>query len=240
MYKRQPFESYVHAPHEIQEKITPDAPYLIIDSKPIEINLRVDEKQRTIVPYVKIKEKIIDLETEDAVAHFILSQIKLKPKIRKSATVFQLVDTELEKIRGKVEQSAIESEEPNLLATLGLDETLKKLKLELEKIDSNKLKNDKKISYQKQLNQLNKLQNEYIRLSSEWRTLRKDIEDVKKQFEGGEITFEQFNAVKVRRTKALKKVELMLIDFQDKLKNQFAPSLEKFIASLEASKNERK
>lgn len=97
LVKLKSFDSYKLAPKEIQKKITPDAPFLVIDGEPIEIKLTIDEERNVLIPLIERENKKINLENQNLVENFILREIKMKPEIRKSGTVFQLVDQELKK-----------------------------------------------------------------------------------------------------------------------------------------------
>lgn len=68
----------------------------------------------------------------------------MKPEIRKSGIVFQLVDQELKKIQERVQKDSTESKEPNLLKSLKLETTLGNLKSQFDSINVDKLSDGKK------------------------------------------------------------------------------------------------
>jgi hypothetical protein len=234
------YDSYKLAPKENQEKITPDSPFMIIDGEPVEVKLALDEKKNIVVPFIQRGHKRINLENQEAVENFILSEIKMKPEIRKSGTAFQLVDDELKKIQDRIQHDSKEAIEPDLLENLKLDSVLDNLKSQLDKTDPHKLSADQKNLRENYLKQLEKMKDKYTKMSREWEGLRKEMEDTKKDMEEGEITYEQFSTIRVRRSKALKSVEQQLIEFQEELKRDFLPHLQNFLTNLEGKKTGQK
>jgi len=235
-----PYDSYNLAPKEIKSKITPDSAFIVIDGEPIQINLILDEKKNIVVPYVQRGHKKINLENQETVENFILSEIKMKPEIRKSGTAFQLVDDELKKIQEKIQRDSKESEEPDLLENLKLNAALDNMLSLLDKVDISKLSADQNNLRENYLKQLERMKDKYTKLSSEWEGLRKEVETTKKDMEEGEITYEQFSTVRVRRYKALKSVEQQLIEFQEELKRDFMPDFQNFLTKVEEKKGGQK
>lgn len=122
------------------------------------------------------------------------------------------------------------------MKSLKLEIVLGNLKSRLDHIDVNKLSGDQKILYEKHLRQLEKWWKKYTKLSREWEGLREEIEETRRDMEKGEITYEQFSAIRVRRSKALRTVGQQLIDFQEELKRDFVPELLKVLTNLEEKK----
>lgn len=234
------YDSYKQAPKEVQEKITPDAPFLIIDENPMEIKLTFDKERNIVIPFIEEGKQRINFETKESIESFILGEVKLKPEIRKSGTIFQLVDDELKNIQKRIQEGSIESKEPDLLRSLKLETVLSDLRSQLERVDQKKLSKDEKKVVQSYSKQLEKSEDRYIRLSQEWEGFRQEIEETKKDMEGGEITYEQFSTIRVRRSKALKSVEQELIDFQEELKREFIHQLRAFLEKLKGKRIEKK
>lgn len=240
LIKFRSYNSYKHATKEIQEKITEDSPFLIIDSKPIEVKFRIDEKKRIPIPFVEKGGKDFDLVGQESIENLILSEVKMKPEIRKSGTAFQLVDQELKKIHKRIELDSTETKEPDLLKSLRLDVILEGFETGLGKIEKGKLTKERQNLYDNFNKQLNKLKDRYNHMSREWETLRAEIEETKQDMQGGEITYEEFGTIRVRRSKALKNVELQLIEFQEELKRDFMPQIQGFLIDIGEKKLDKK
>jgi len=58
--------------------------------------------------------------------------------------------------------------------------------------------------------------------------------------EKGEISYEQFSTIKVRRSKALKKLEQTLIKFQGEFKKVYISQVKDFLQTLEKKKIDKK
>lgn len=227
-----PYESYSISPDEIKQKITSDSPYLVIDDKPIEIKLRLDEKTTTIIPFMEKNGRSFDFIDQSSIENFILREIALKPEIIKSGTFFQYSDAELKQIKEKIDQHAKDVEEPTLLETLNIEQILKDIKDELDIVNTEKLSEKIEIEYNKHIKLFKRLDDKYFKLSREWDVQRQDILDTKKDLEKGLIGYEEFSTLRVRRSMALRKISQELINFQENLKKKIVPDFNRFISSL--------
>lgn len=234
------YESFKQAPENIRAKITPDAPFLILDGNPMEIKITIDEEKNIVIPFVEKGKQRITFETQDSVESFILGQIELKPKIRKSGTIFQLVDDELRKIQTRIQKDAHEGEEPDLLKSLRLKSLLTDLESKLQQIDVKKLSKIEKETFQNYSKQLEKWDEKYTKMSREWEGLRADIRETKRDMKSGEITYEQFSTIRVRRSKALKSIEQNLIDIQEEFKRDLPNQIKVFLEKIGSKKIEKK
>lgn len=236
LIKFKAYDSYKHAPSEIQEIISEDSPFLIIDGKPIEVKFKIDEKKHIPIPYVEKGGKDFDLPRQESIENLVLSEVKMKPEIRKSGTAFQLVDEELKELHKRIEQDSTETKEPDLLKSLKLDIILEEFENDLKKIETFKFTEEQQNLYENYRKQLHKLKDRYHHMSREWETLRKEIDESKQDMHEGEITYEEFGTIRVRRSKALKNVEQQLIEFQEELKRDLVPMLHGFFSGMEGKR----
>jgi len=226
------FDSYSMAPEEIKQIITSDSPYLVIDDKPIEIKLKLNEENMTIVPFLEKNGVKIEFEDQASIESYILREISLRPDIIKSGTFFQYSDTELKKIEDRITQHALEIDEQNLLEKLNIEDILKEMEEKIENIKKEELSDINKKSYDKYTRLLKRLNEKYNNLCREWEIPSEDILKIQKDFEAGYIQYEEFSVLRVRRSTALRKIRQELIDFQEDLKNEYAPEFNLFIYNI--------
>jgi len=233
------YDNYRLAPKEVRQKITAESPFLIIDGKPFEIEMTMDSKRKVVAPLVESDGKKVSLESQESVANFLLREIKMKPEIRKSATIFQYADDEIEKIHDKIQQDSTETDEPDLLKSLDLLDFINSLDSRIQNINVSKLHEDQKTIHGTLVKQLSKSKDRFSQLSQEWECLREEIYETKKDMEKGSITYEQFSALRMRRFKALKNVEQELIGLQEEVKRDFVKNLNDFLENLDGKKREK-
>jgi hypothetical protein len=222
------YDSYSASPKTIQKKITPDAPYLIINEEPFDIKLRIDKKTK-IIPSIEKDGATYDFVDQSSIENFILREIALKPEIGKSGTFFQLSDDEVRQIKEKIDQNATNIDEPDFLKSLGVDKILTELKEKIDAIDTLKISDDEKASLGKQVRQFERVRDNYSRLASEWEVPFQEIAEMEKDRDKGIVTYEEFSTLRVRRSTALRKARQALIDFQGDVKSKIVPELNEFL-----------
>lgn len=230
------YDSYSVCPEEIKQQIMPDSPYLIVGNKQLRIELEIDKEDTKIIPYVKKENKQLELVDQSAVHNLILREIALRPEIRKAGIFFQSVDEELKKIEKRLGQHATDEEEPDLPESLRIEQILEELKQKLQSVNTEKLSDLQKKAFDKQGQKIESQKAKYLRLSSEWKALRDDISNMKKDLDAGEVEYEQFRVLKIRRSKALRNTGQELIEFQEDLKSKIIPEFNEFMTNVEKMK----
>ena len=140
-----------------------------------------------------------DLIDQTSIENFILREITVKPEIGKTGTFFQLSDEEVKLIKGKIDQGTTEVEAPDLLEALGIEKILIELKEKLDKVDISKASDDEKSSLERQVKQLERVRENYSRLTGEWETPKQEIDEMENDRDNGMVSYEEFSVLRVRR-----------------------------------------
>jgi hypothetical protein len=214
-----PFNSLRMVPPEMRKGLSEHSNYLIVEKDVFEIKMRTDGT--SISYFAEVAGKETNLSTKNLLESFIMQKIGLKPEIGKKAISFQPVDSELKKIRTKIEDEATEIDEPDFLKSLGIDEELSAVKSELVSVDIGKVGDDESQKIKRLIKRTDRTQEKYTQLSVEYESIIEDMKNIEKDCNNGKISYEQFDVFRMRKSVALRANRIELI----KLKASIAESI---------------
>jgi hypothetical protein len=218
------YSSYEKAPVSIQGLISKDTYFLIIDNEAHEIIPEIDSKTHDFSYFTQDNNKRIDFRSEDDVIAYILKKTKATPKIIGSETGFSLVDKEINEIANEFQKGKNEVK-VNLIEQLGVDRTLTQLrdKLGIVKARANSERAKLRDKYSANLDEIEK---KYNALKIEFEVQEGELNHCEDQHDKVEITDENYRVLRVRVIKAMKTIQLQLINLQKELKEKTSKEIE--------------
>lgn len=222
------YESHSQAPAEVKKVVTKDSYYLLIDDEVHKIEPAIDPNTSDVMYKVKDDNKITEFRSEEDVKQYILKKLKISPKIIGSETgLNSSIDQEIRAISKELQTPGNE-QKSDLLAQLGIEQTLSELFSKLDGFKA-RAKSEKAKQKEKLQASLDEAKNRYTALKVDYEVQESEQVLCKEEYDKQELTEDTYHTRRVRTLKAVKTIESKLIELQKELKETIRKEIDDFV-----------